>query len=113
MCPICNEKFGYLHLSDLVKTCSGIEFNCPSCSQKLNNLPLVKIQRKIDFFIYGALSLLLTILAIEWVLEGDSMSIFSISLILTACPACLLLGYLQMKKLDVSEYQIMRKNNDI
>ncbi|OCW98466.1 hypothetical protein [Alishewanella sp. HH-ZS] len=104
-CPVCSEEFGYLRLDNLEKVKKETFFNCPKCGQRLSNSPLLEIQRKMDFFIYGALTLLIVLLGVEYITPGDSMSLLSTVIILTICPILLLLGILQMNKMDTTEYR--------
>ncbi|MBW3514620.1 hypothetical protein KO537_07785 [Shewanella sp. NKUCC01_JLK] len=112
-CPVCSEEFGYLRLKDLEKTKKETLFHCPKCSQKLSNSSLLEIQRKVDFFIYGGLVFLMVVLGIEYIVSGESMSTVSTILIMTICPISLLLGYLQIKKIDTAEYRKAGEKNAI
>ncbi len=112
-CPECSQEFGYLLLKDLEKTKQETLFHCPKCSQKLSNSPLLKIQKKVDFFIYGALIFLMVVLGIEYIIPGESMSTISIILIITICPVSLLLGYVQIKNMDKAEYRKVGEKNVI
>ena len=112
-CPECREEFGYLHLNDRVETKNCTVFKCPSCSVELNNLSLLKISRRQDFFIYGGVIVLIMVLVIESIFSEDAMSTLSVVIILTICPLSILFGYLEMRKIDSSYYNLADKHNDI
>jgi DNA-directed RNA polymerase subunit RPC12/RpoP len=111
-CPECEEDFGYLHLTDRVKTKDYTKFKCPNCSVKLNNMSLLKISKRQDFFIYGGLVVLIFVLAVESIFFEGAMSTLSVVIILTICPISILLGYLEMRKIDSSYYNLADKHND-
>ncbi|TMO84185.1 hypothetical protein [Pseudoalteromonas spongiae] len=99
-CPDCNHEFGYLHLDKLEKVGKLTEFNCPKCAQRLNNRPIKDITHKASWYIYGGLTLLLTLLLINYLLYGEQINnIIKYLLLIVGVSSCLL-GYMQYGKLN-------------
>ncbi|MFY8273081.1 hypothetical protein AAEU32_03005 [Pseudoalteromonas sp. SSDWG2] len=99
-CPECHHEFGYLHLDKLEKVGKLTEFNCPNCSQKLNNRPIKEITQKASWLIYGGLILFLSLLLVNYLVYGDQInSIIKYLLLFVGVGSCLL-GYIHYGKLN-------------
>ncbi len=109
-CPLCEEEFGYLRLHDLEKFKSHTEFHCPKCKSRLDNTPVLKISRRVNFYIYGGLLVLILLLAFEYLFAPiENMITWSA---ITLIGGCLLRVYIESGKYDSAYYQVASAKRD-
>ena len=103
-CPSCKESFGYLKLETLSKVGNHLEFNCPSCQIKLNDIPVKKVSNLMTIYFVGAAIFLMLGVCFENYIANTILGIPSVYITIGGTLTLMVFGYLKMKKLDVGTY---------
>ena len=101
-CPSCGERFGYLKLEKLDKVEKHLEFDCPNCKIRLNNIPVKNTSNLMTAYFFGAAIFLMLSVCFENYVSNTILSIPTVFFTIGGTAILMILGYLKMRKLDLN-----------